>query len=82
MRYSDGSGSPPDGKVLLVVSETDDQGAIDPLGDRVTATATVSNGHFAQEYPALRADRGQIVAHYLGGFGAAPADSDPVEVRA
>lgn len=80
--FSDGSGSPPDGTVLLVISETDDQGAIDPLGDRVTATTTVSNGHFSQEFPALRADSGKIVAHYLGGFGAAPADSDPVEVRA
>ena len=80
--FSDGSGSPSDGEVLLVVSEIDNEGAIDPLGDRVTATATVSNGRFAQEFPALRAARGQIVAHYLGGFGAAPADSEPVEVRA
>jgi M6 family metalloprotease-like protein len=80
--YSDGSGSPSDGEVLLVVSEIDDEGAIDPFGDRVTATATVSQGRFAQEFQPLRAARGQIVAHYLGGFGAAPADSEPVEVHA
>ena len=35
-----------------------------------------SDGTFDTEFSrSLQADRGQIVAHYLGGFAAAPADS-------
>ena len=80
VEFADGSGAPSGGEVLLVLSETDRSGAIDPLGDRVTASVTVHNGRFAQEYRAQRAEQGQAVAHYLGTFGAAPADSDPVKV--
>lgn len=69
-----------DGSVLLVLSEVDDTGAVDPFGTRVTGRAVVHNGQFAGEWPALNAERGQIVAHFLGGFAAAPADSEPVPV--
>ena len=74
-------GSPvANGVVLLVLSEVDDTGAVDPFGARVTGRAQVHNGQFADEWPGLNAEHGQIVGHFLGGFAAAPSDSEPVPV--
>lgn len=77
--FSDGS-PVADGVVLLVLSEVDSTGVVDPFGARVTGRAQVHNGQFAGEWPRLNAERGQIVAHFLGGFAAAPSESEPTPV--
>ena len=67
----------PDGQILLVARECDDRGAVDPIGDRVTAESQVRNGRFSTEFRrSLDSEFGLMQAHYLGDFGAAPADSE------
>ena len=72
----EGSGEP-DGSVVLVVRECDANGVVDPIGDRVTMPATVTNGHFATEFRrVLDAEFGVVQAHFLGAYGAAPSESE------
>ncbi|OZG29102.1 hypothetical protein BH683_010550 [Williamsia sp. 1138] len=73
----DGDGEP-DGKVVVVASECNEDGIIDPIGDRVTAEGSVRNGRFSVGFrQALDAEFGVLRAYFLGDFGAAPSDSEP-----
>ncbi|MFE2425872.1 hypothetical protein ACFXJ5_03775 [Streptomyces sp. NPDC059373] len=82
VEFVDSGGGAPDGKVVVVVQEADSAGVIDPIGDRVTADGTVHNGRFAMEFERpLDAEHGVVQAHFLGDFGAAPSESEPVEAQ-
>lgn len=81
VEYIDGESGTPNGKVVVVAQEADSSGTVDPIGDRVTADGAVHNGRFELEFHALDADVGVLQAHFLGDFGAAPSESDPVEAR-
>lgn len=73
----EGSGEP-DGGVVVVARECDEDGVVDPIGDRVTAEGPVTNGRFGVEFRrSLDAEFGVLQAYYLGDFGAAPSDSEP-----
>ncbi|GGV39252.1 hypothetical protein GCM10010495_65750 [Kitasatospora herbaricolor] len=73
----DGSGAQ-DGAIVVVAQESDPDGAVDPIGDRVTAQGTVQGGRFTVEFPRpLQSEYGVLQAHFLGAFGAAPSDSEP-----
>ncbi|WP_030620714.1 hypothetical protein [Streptomyces fulvoviolaceus] len=82
VEYVDGAGGAPDGKVIVVAQESDETGVINPIGDRVTGEGTVSNGQFGMEFNRrLDADHGVVQAHFLGDFGGAPSESEPVRVH-
>jgi hypothetical protein len=82
VRFLDGSAGQPNGRVVVVARECDDQGGVDPIGDRVTADGPVNNGRFGLEFRrSLDADFGLLQAHYLGDFGAARSDSEPKLVQ-
>jgi M6 family metalloprotease-like protein len=77
VRFLDGSAAP-GGRVLVVARECDEEGAVDPIGDRVSMDLELDGGRFAGEFRrSLDADFGLLQAHYLGYYGAAPADSEP-----
>ncbi|MER7010287.1 hypothetical protein ABT324_02510 [Saccharopolyspora sp. NPDC000359] len=79
--FVDGS-SGADGRVLVVVRETDSTGAIIPGGDQVTAAGAVVGGLFQVGFSRpLEANHGVLQAHYLGGHGAAPSESEQVVVH-
>jgi M6 family metalloprotease-like protein len=80
--FLDGQGGPPEGKVVVVAQESDETGVIDPIGDRVTGDATLDGGRFALEFSRpLDAEHGRLQAHFLGGFGAAPSESEQVDAQ-
>jgi len=82
VRFLDGSAAQPDGRIVVVARECDEQGSVDPIGDRVTGDGSVTNGRFGLEFRrTLDAAFGLLQAHYLGDFGAAPAESEPKLVR-
>jgi M6 family metalloprotease-like protein len=79
--FADGGAPPPSGTVLVEVQGLDDSGAVDPLGDSQTQTSQLDGGRFGTEMRPLDAERARAVAHYLGDFGAAPGDSEAVELE-
>ncbi|MER6976069.1 hypothetical protein [Streptomyces carpinensis] len=81
VKFFAGAGGTPEGKIVVVAQETDDTGAIDPIGDRVTGEGTVHDGRFAVEFRSLDADHGVLRAYFLGGYGAAPSESEPEHAR-
>lgn len=51
------------------------------FGGQFTAEGDVRNGRFGVEFDwSLPGQRQTLVVHFLGGFGAAPADSEVVAV--
>lgn len=77
VRFIDDDGGEPDGKVVVVGQESDEDGNIDPIGDRVTGEGTVRNGRFSMEFRrSLDSEYGVLQAHYLGDYGAAPSESE------
>jgi M6 family metalloprotease-like protein len=79
--FADGASPPPSGTVLVEVQALDESGAVDPLGGSQTQTSQLDGGIFSTELRPLDAERTRAVAHYLGEFGAAPGDSEPIELR-
>ena len=77
VRWVGEGGGEPDGRVVVVAQECDENGVVDPSGDRVTATGNVNNGRFGVEFRHLDAEFGVLRAYFLGDFGAAPSDSEP-----
>ncbi|MCV7255906.1 hypothetical protein H7J86_27430 [Mycobacterium hackensackense] len=77
VRWVGEGGGHPNGSVVVVARETDENGVVDPIGDRVTAQATLHNGHFQVEFRRrLDSEFGVLQAYFLGGVGAAPSESD------
>jgi M6 family metalloprotease-like protein len=77
VRFLDGGAGQIDGHIVVVARECDERGGVDPIGDRITVDGRVSNGRFGLEFRrTLDADFGLLQAHYLGDFGAAPAESE------
>jgi len=45
-----------------------------------TVTAEVSNGQFRTELPRREEEPRWVIAHYLGGFGSSPSESERREL--